>query len=63
MNEFACSLAVALALTLSGEAPVAGHPMETVMQDDAQLLYEPAVARRAVRRMAALGVDLSLIHI
>ncbi len=27
------------------------------MQDDAQLLYEPAVARRAVRRMAALGVD------
>ncbi len=58
MNEFACSLAVALALTLGGEAPVAGHPMETVMQDDAELLYrDPAEVRRNVRKMADLGVD------
>lgn len=57
MNEFACSLAVTLALALGGQEPVGGHSMETVMQDDAQLLYEPAIARRAVRRMADLGVD------
>lgn len=58
MNEFACSLAVALALTLGGGGPVAGHPMETVMQDDAELLYrDPAEVRRNVRTMADLGVD------
>ncbi len=57
MNEFACSLAATLALAAGGQEPAREQAMETVMQDDAQLLYEPAVARRAVRRMAALGVD------
>ena len=58
MNEFVCSLAVTLALTLGGQPPVPGHPMETVMQDDAQLLHRsPATLRRNVRRMADIGVD------
>ncbi len=58
MNEFVCSLAVTLALTLGGQPPVPGHPMETVMQDDAQLLHRsPAILRRDVRRMADIGVD------
>jgi hypothetical protein len=58
MNEFACSLASALAFSFGGQAPVPGHPMETVMQDDAELLYhEPAKVRSNVRKMAELGVD------
>ena len=57
MNEFACSLAATLALAVGGQEPVREQAMETVIQDDAQLLYEPDVARRDARKMAALGVD------
>ena len=58
MNEFACSLASALAFSFGGPAPVPGHPMETVLQDDAELLYhDPAEVRRSVRTLAEIGVD------
>lgn len=58
MNEFACSLAVSLAFALGGSAPVPQHTMETVIQDDAELLHrDPAEVRRSVRKMADLGVD------
>ena len=53
MNSVACALA---ALALGGGA--AGHHLDTVVQDDAQLLYRgPGAADRAVRTLAALGAD------
>ena len=53
MNSVACALA---ALTLGGGA--AGHHLDTVVQDDAQLLYRgPVAADRAVRSLAGLGAD------
>ena len=58
MNSLACGLAVALAVALSGHPPSNPHSVETVMQDDAQLLYRsPANVRRSAEKMAALGVD------
>ncbi len=57
MNAFACSLALSAGIAFTG-APAPGERVETVMQDDAALLYRsPAQVRRALRRMAALGVD------
>jgi hypothetical protein len=53
VNSVACALA---ALALGGGA--AGHHLDTVVQDDAQLLYRgPGAADRAVRTLAALGAD------
>jgi hypothetical protein len=53
VNSVACALA---ALVLGGGA--AGHHLDTVVQDDAQLLYRgPAAADRAVRTLAGLGAD------
>lgn len=59
MNAFACSLAVTLAVALGGaDAPKGPHRLETVMQDDAQMLARsPTEVRRTARRMASLGVD------
>lgn len=65
MNELVCSLAVALAVAAGGTAPVPGGTapvpggaMETVMQDDAELLYGTSEEVRAdVRTIAGLGVD------
>ncbi len=62
MNEFVCSLAVALAVGAGGAAPVPepapGHTMETVLQDDAELLFgAPDEVRANVSTMADLGVD------
>lgn len=58
MNSL-CSLAVTLAISLGGSgAPPPGHNLETVMQDDAELLARPhPEVRRNARRMADLGVD------
>jgi len=52
-------LAVALAVAGGGGDPsVNERTIETVMQDDAQLLHRsPRQVRRATRRMAAIGVD------
>ena len=53
MNSVACALA---ALVLGGGP--GGHHLDTVVQDDAQLLYRgPAAANRAVHTLAALGAD------
>ncbi len=59
MNGFACGLAVALAVALSGAPPTPNrHTVETVMQDDALLLYRPhASVRKSAQQMAELGVD------
>ena len=58
MNSF-CSLAVTLAISLGGSgAPPPSHELETVMQDDAELLARShAEVRRNTRQMADLGVD------
>ena len=57
MNAFACSLALSAGIAFTG-APAPTERVETVMQDDAALLYRsPARVRRALRRMSALGVD------
>jgi hypothetical protein len=57
MNAFACSLALSAGLAFTGPPP-ATQRVETVMQDDAALLYRsPAQVRRSLRRMARLGVD------
>jgi Cellulase (glycosyl hydrolase family 5) len=57
MNAFACSLALSAGLAFSGPPPSTDR-VETVMQDDAALLYRsPAQVRRSLRRMARLGVD------
>jgi len=58
MGEFTTTLAAALALALGGSEPPREQTMETVMQDDAELLFrDPATVRRNVRTMADLGVD------
>jgi len=58
INEGLCSLALALAAGVCGPVALPGHAVETVMQDDAELLYRsPMQVRRSVRRMADLGVD------
>jgi hypothetical protein len=67
MTVLALALALALALVapaLGAPAkakpkPLSSHPgLETIMQDDGQLLFAtPAAARNAVARMKALGVD------
>lgn len=57
MNAFACSLALSAGLAFTGPPP-STQRIETVMQDDAALLYRsPAQVRRSLRRMARLGVD------
>ena len=57
MNAFACSLALSAGIAFTG-APAPTERVETVLQDDAALLYRrPAQVRRALRRMSALGVD------
>ncbi|MGI8749849.1 MAG: hypothetical protein ACR2J6_04755 [Thermoleophilaceae bacterium] len=57
MNAFACSLALAAGLAFSGPPP-STERVETIMQDDATLLYRPrAQVRRSLKRMARLGVD------
>ena len=57
MNAFACSLALSAGIAFTG-APAPTERVETVMQDDAALLYRsPAQVRRNLRRMARLGVD------
>ncbi|HYI36517.1 MAG TPA: cellulase family glycosylhydrolase [Thermoleophilaceae bacterium] len=57
MNAFACSLALSAGIAFTGP-PAATERVETVLQDDAALLYRsPAQVRRSLRRMAALGVD------
>ncbi len=44
--------------TPAAKAPVSGPGLETIMQDDGQLLFRtPADAQAAVARMKALGVD------
>ncbi len=59
MNPFACCLAVTLAVALGGsDAPKGPHRLETVMQDDAQMLAP--LARRGPSNGAqdgGLGVD------
>jgi hypothetical protein len=59
MNSFACGLAVALAVGLAGTPPSGNqHSVETLIQDDALLLYRShATVRATAQRMAALGVD------
>ena len=57
MNAFACSLALSAGIAFTG-APAPTERVETVIQDDAALLYrDPAQVRRALGRMSALGVD------
>ena len=58
MNGF-CSLAITLAISLGGSGtPPPGHSLETVMQDDAEMLARSyGEVRRNARRMADLGVD------
>ena len=57
MNAFACSLALSAGIAFTG-APASTERVETVLQDDAALLYRsPRQVRRALRRMSALGVD------
>ena len=57
MNAFACSLALSAGIAFTG-APAPTERVETVMQDDAALLYRsPPRVRRALRRMSDLGVD------
>ena len=57
MNAFAYSLALAAGIAFSGPPP-STERIETIMQDDAALLYRPpAQMRRSLRRMARLGVD------
>ncbi len=57
MNAFACSLALSAGIAFTGPPP-ATERVQTVIQDDAALLYrKPAKVRRSLRRMAALGVD------
>ena len=58
MNPF-CSLAVTLAISLGGSGtPPPAHKLETVMQDDAEMLARShSEVRRNARRMADLGVD------
>lgn len=57
MNAFACSLALSAGIAFSGPPP-ATERIETIMQDDAALLYRPPrQVRRSLKRMAQLGVD------
>ena len=57
MNAFACSLALTAGIAFSGPPP-STERVETIMQDDAALLYRPrAQVRRSLKRMARLGVD------
>jgi hypothetical protein len=59
LEPFGCALAVSLAVAMTGgEVPPGDKPVETVMQDDAQLLHGPVErVRGAVREMRLLGVD------
>lgn len=57
MNAFACTLAISAGIAFSGPPPT-HERVETIMQDDAALLYRPRTqVRRSLRRMARLGVD------
>jgi len=57
LNAFACSLALTAGIAFSGPPP-STERVETIMQDDAALLYRPrAQVRRSLKRMARLGVD------
>jgi hypothetical protein len=58
MNTLACGLAVSLAMALGSSEEQPAHPVETIVQDDAQMLHRPpSQVRRAARRLAELGVD------
>lgn len=57
MNPFACSLALSAGIAFTGP-PATTERVETVIQDDAALLYRsPARVRRALDRMSRHGVD------
>ena len=57
MNAFACSLALSAGIAFTGPPPNAER-VDTVMQDDAALLYRsPAQVGRSLHRMSRLGVD------